>query len=57
MEILLGVELFERTNCGTIPTIISLEFLETARPIVEEIDAAFARLKAMSDDQTGRLTV
>lgn len=57
MEVLLGVDLFERTNGGTIPTIIGLEFLESARRIVEETDAAFARLKAMSDGQTGRLTI
>ena len=57
MEVLLGVVLFERTNGGTIPTIIGLEFLETARRIVEETDAAFARLKAMSDGKTGRLTI
>lgn len=53
----LGAELFERTNGGTHPTIVGKEFLETARRIVEETDAAFARLKAMSSGQAGRLTV
>lgn len=36
---------------------IGREFLETARRIVEETDAAFARLKAMSSGQAGRLTI
>lgn len=53
----LGAELFERTNGGTHPTKIVREFLETARRIVEETDAAFARLKAMSSGQAGRLTI
>lgn len=57
LEYCLGTELFERTNGGTHPTLIGQEFLEIARRIVEETDAAFARLKAMSNGQSGRLTV
>ncbi|WP_184805773.1 LysR family transcriptional regulator [Rhizobium leucaenae] len=57
MEYRLGAELFERTNGGTRPTIIGREFLETARHIIEETDAAFVRLRAMSEGQTGRLTI
>ena len=57
LECRLGTELFERTNGGTHPTEIGREFLETARRIVEETDAAFARLKAMSCGQAGRLTI
>ena len=57
LEHQLGAELFERTNGGTHPTRIGHEFLEIARRIVEETDAAFARLKAMSSGRAGRLTV
>ena len=57
LEYRLGVELFERTNGGTHPTLIGQEFLNTARRIIEEKDAAFVRLKAMSSGRTGRLTV
>ena len=57
LEYRLGAELFERTNGGTHPTPIGREFLETARHIVEDTDAAFARLKAMSSGQAGRLKI
>jgi DNA-binding transcriptional LysR family regulator len=57
LEYRMEAELFERTNGGTRPTIIGREFLETARRIVEETDAAFARLKAVSSGQAGRLTI
>ena len=57
LEYRLGTELFERTNGGTHLTEIGREFLETARRIVEETDAAFSRLKAMSSGQAGRLTI
>ena len=39
------------------PTVIGREFLETARRIVEEADAAFTRLRAISSGQAGRLTI
>ncbi|PKU22978.1 LysR family transcriptional regulator [Telmatospirillum siberiense] len=57
LEYRLGAELFERTNGGTHATLIGREFLEIARRIVKETDAAFTRLKAMSNGQLGRLTV
>jgi DNA-binding transcriptional LysR family regulator len=53
LEYRLEAELFERTNGGTRPTMIGREFSETARRIIEETDAAFARLKAMSSGQAG----
>nr|WP_298356415.1 LysR family transcriptional regulator [Rhodoblastus sp.] len=57
LEDRLEADLFERTNGGTRPTLIGREFLETARRIIEEADAAFAKLKAMSSGQAGRLTI
>ena len=57
LEDRLGAELFERTNGGTRPTAVGREFLQAARHIIEETDAAFARLKDMSSGQTGRLTI
>lgn len=57
LEHRLSAELFERTNGGTHPTPIGQEFLDIARRIVEETDAAFARLKAMANGQAGRLTI
>jgi len=57
LEDRVGAELFERTNGGTRPTAVGREFLQTARHIIEESDAAFARLKDMSSGQTGRLTI
>ena len=48
--------MFERTNGGTHPTLIGLEFLETAHRIIET-DAALVRLKAMSTGTAGRLTI
>ena len=57
LEDRVGAELFERTNGGTRPTAVGREFLQAARHIIEETDAAFARLKDMSSGQTGRLTI
>ena len=57
LEDRLGAELFERTNGGTRPTPIGREFLAAARRIIEETDAAFARLRAMSSGRAGRLTI
>jgi DNA-binding transcriptional LysR family regulator len=45
LEYRLGSELFERTNGGTHPMPIGREFLEIARRIVEEADAAFLGLE------------
>ncbi|MFG1404189.1 LysR family transcriptional regulator [Xanthobacter sediminis] len=57
LEDRLGAELFERTNGGTRPTLIGHEFLETARRLIDETDACFSRLQAMSSGQAGRLTI
>ena len=57
LEERVGAELFERTNGGTRPTEVGREFLQVARNILEETDAAFARLKALSNGQAGRLTI
>jgi DNA-binding transcriptional LysR family regulator len=53
----LGVVLFERTNGGTRPTIIGLEFIETARHVLDEVDLALRRLKAHARGECGRLTI
>lgn len=57
LEYGLDTELFQRTNGGTHPTQIGREFLDTARRIIEETNAACARLKAMSSGRAGRLTI
>lgn len=53
----LGAELFLRSNGGTHPTVAGLEFLDTARCILEDASAAFRKLKARSRGETGQLTV
>lgn len=57
LEYRLGANLFERTNGGTRLTIAGQEFLETARRVVEETDAALQRLKSRSRGENGRLTI
>ena len=57
LEHRLGAPLFERTNGGTRPTTVGLEFLERARRIVEETDTAFRRLKTQCRGESGRLTI
>ncbi|MDR3534801.1 MAG: LysR family transcriptional regulator [Rhodopila sp.] len=57
LEHRLGGVLFERTNGGTRPTFAGQEFLETARRIVEETDAAFRRLRARCKGESGQLTI
>jgi DNA-binding transcriptional LysR family regulator len=57
LEYRLGAALFERTNGGTRTTVAGQEFIETARHIVEEMDAAFARAKTRSRGESGQLTV
>src|SRR5262245_4199872 len=57
MEAMLGVQVFERTNGGTRPTIEGLEFLEAARRIIEETESITARLKTRFRGESGRLTV
>jgi DNA-binding transcriptional LysR family regulator len=53
----LGAVLFESTNGGTRPTMAGQEFLDTALRIVDESDAAFARLKTLYRGESGRLTI
>jgi DNA-binding transcriptional LysR family regulator len=57
LEHRLGAVLFQRTNGGTRPTIEGREFLESARRIVEEIDAIAVRLKTRSRGESGRLAI
>ncbi|RWO24823.1 MAG: LysR family transcriptional regulator [Mesorhizobium sp.] len=52
-----GAVLFDRTNGGTRPTEAGLEFLQSARRIVEEAEAIRARLSTRSQRQSGQLTV
>src|SRR5262249_15609155 len=57
MEAMLGVQLFERTNGGTRPTIEGLEFLEAAAQIIGGPESITARLKTRSRGESGRLTI
>lgn len=57
LEFELGTPLFERTNGGTRPTIDGLEFLESARQILEETETVTARFKTRYRGSSGRLTV
>ncbi len=49
--------LFEPTNGGTRPTATYQEFIDAARRILEETDAATTRLKTRSRGESGRLTI
>lgn len=57
LEYVLGAMLFERTNGGTRPTIAGQEFLEAARRIMEDADAAFRRFKSRSRGEHGQLAI
>lgn len=57
LEHQLDATLFERTNGGTRPTPAGLEFLDTARRIVDETESIGSRLKARSRGESGRLTI
>jgi len=57
LEYKLEVQLFERTNGGTRPTIEGLEFLDAARRIIDETETIAARLKTRSRGESGRLTI
>ena len=57
IEYRLGTSLFERTNGGTRPTTIGLEFLAIARRILNESDTAFRRLKSRSRGEQGRVSI
>ena len=57
IEYRLGACLFERTNGGTRPTAIGLEFLEIARRILGESDSAYRKLKSRSRGEHGRISI
>jgi DNA-binding transcriptional LysR family regulator len=57
LEQRLGTVLFERTTGGTHPTTAGLEFIETARRILDDVDSAVRRLNARSRGESGRLTI
>lgn len=52
-----GVELFERTNGGTRPTLVGREFLEAAQRIVEDTDNTLRRLRAHGRGESGSLKI
>ena len=53
----LDAVLFERTNGGTRATVAGLEFIESARRILEETDDAFRRVRSRSRGERGRLAI
>ena len=53
----LGVALFKRTNGGTSLTTVGLEFIASARRILEEVDTELQRLKSRSRGELGLLTI
>ena len=57
MESRLGVNLFERTNGGTRPTVAGREFLLSATHILAETDAAIRKLQTRSRGENGRLSI
>ena len=57
LEHRLGAILFERTNGGTKPTVMGLEFFEIARRIIEDTETALRNLRSRSCGENGRLTV
>ena len=57
MEGNLGVELFERSNGGTRPTVAGREFLISAARILAETDSAFRKLQTRSRGENGRLSI
>jgi DNA-binding transcriptional LysR family regulator len=57
MEQRVGAQLFHRANGGTSTTMPGREFLESARHILQETDAALHRLQTRSRGENGRLTI
>jgi DNA-binding transcriptional LysR family regulator len=53
LELHLGTTLFDRTNGGTRPTPAGIEFLETARRIIEDTEAAVSRLRTHGRRESG----
>ena len=57
LEYLLGVQLFERTKRGTMPTENGKAFLTVARRIVTDVDNLIATARNVSYGEEGRLAV
>lgn len=57
LEFRVGTVLFERTNGGTRLTVAGEDFIEAARHIVSDADAAFSRLKDHGRGAHGRLAL
>jgi DNA-binding transcriptional LysR family regulator len=53
----LGVMLFERTNGGTRLTMVGLEFIASAKRILDEVDTELRRLRSRSRGELGLLTI
>lgn len=57
MEARLGVQLFERSNGGTRPTIAGCEFLASARRVLTDTETALQRLRTRALGKSGCLTI
>jgi DNA-binding transcriptional LysR family regulator len=57
LEHSIGVVVFERSSVGVKPTPGGVEFLRTARVILEQVDALVASAKTTRRGETGRLAV
>lgn len=57
LEFRLGTVLFERTNGGTRPTVMGLEFFELAHCILEDTDTALRNLRSRSRGESGKLAI
>lgn len=57
LEQRLGVVLFERSTRGAQPTAAGRPFLETARRVIEDVDAMARYAKAVSQGVAGRLAI
>ena len=53
----LGVVLFERTNGGTRLTTVGLEFVSSAKRILDDVDTELRRLRSRSRGELGLLTI
>jgi len=57
MEERLGVALFERSRAGVRPTVDGLEFLQTGRRVIEDVDAMTGFARSAGRGEAGRLTI
>jgi DNA-binding transcriptional LysR family regulator len=53
----LGVVLFERTNGGTHLTMVGLEFIASAKRILDDVDTELRRIRSRSRGELGLLTI